>query len=65
VIRLDSPLSLPLLFCDRASLWGKQKVTRRLKAMQLAQPVRLSLRPFCVCDVLPGKQMRQAKVIER
>jgi hypothetical protein len=33
--------------------------------MQLAHPVRLSLRLSCACDVSPAKTMRQEKVIER
>jgi hypothetical protein len=55
---------LPLFWDGLASVWAKQQATRQLQAAQLVQPVRLPLRPFCACDVSPGKPMRQAKVIE-
>jgi hypothetical protein len=57
-------LLLQPAFFERVSAWATPLAIRRLKAMQLAQPVRPPVQLFCACDVFLVKAIQRAKVIE-
>jgi hypothetical protein len=51
-------------FFEHVSVWATPLAIRRLKAMQLAQLVRLPVQLFCARDVFLVKAIQRAKVIE-